>query len=493
MQPTDDGALLRQYAENRSDEAFASLVRRHINLVYSVAVRCLRDPHQAEEVSQAVFILLAKKAAQLRHDKALSSWLFQTTRLTASNFVRSETRRHRRELEAHMQSVLNDPRDEIWPRIAPMLDEAVAGLNEKDRHAIVLRFYEGRNLREVGAAMGASEGAAEKRIHRAVERLRTFFLKRGVSVGASGLVVVLSANAVQAAPVGLAQSVTAATMTTGAMVAASTSTFIPGALNLMASTKLKSAAVAIATILLVTGTLVLILNGVYARRTKSPPDIQGSWEGVTGIPGVAGLQQGEEAKTRVLFSFFKTNGAYTAIGELLDTSPHHYQATEFLYDHPLVRFKSGLNESFQGTLNASATELSGSVRVGEFSQPLLLKRTTTPAAVPVPLAGSEHAPRTGSDLQGAWRRTLGNGARAVRVIVKIAEPASGIYRAELDNETGDWFGQPMSVTYNQPELSLRVNSGAGMFQGTLNGDHTEMVGSWLQGGRREPARFWRED
>jgi hypothetical protein len=88
---------------------------------------------------------------------------------------------------------------------------------------------------------------------------------------------------------------------------------------------------------------------------------------------------------------------------------------------------------------------------------------------------------------------LGNGARAVRVIVKIAEPASGTFRAELDNETGDWFGQPMSVTYNQPELSLRVNSGAGMFQGTLNGDHTEMVGSWLQGGRREPARFWRED
>src|ERR1044071_6554091 len=92
MPPTDDSVLLRQYSENHSDEAFAGLVRRHIHLVYSVALRCVGDPHQAEEVAQGVFILLAKKAAQLRHDKALSSWLFQATRLTASNFVRSESR-----------------------------------------------------------------------------------------------------------------------------------------------------------------------------------------------------------------------------------------------------------------------------------------------------------------------------------------------------------------------------------------------------------------
>src|SRR6266850_6300785 len=190
MQPTDDSVLLRQYAEDHSDEAFAGLVTRHINLVYSVAVRCVGDPHQAEEVAQAVFILLAKKAPQLRHDKALSSWLFQTTRLTASNFIRGETRRHRREPEAHMQSVLNASGTDVWPRIAPLLDDAVAGLNEKDRQAIVLRFYEGRNLREVGSALGASEDAAEKRVSRAVEKLRTFFAKRGVAVGAGGLVVI---------------------------------------------------------------------------------------------------------------------------------------------------------------------------------------------------------------------------------------------------------------------------------------------------------------
>jgi RNA polymerase sigma factor (sigma-70 family) len=220
MYPTDDSALLRQYAENHSDEAFAALVTRHINLVYSVALRHVGAPHQAEEVTQAVFILLAKKALQLRHDKALSSWLFQATRLTASNFVRSETRRHHREQEAHMQSLLDESGSDVWRQIAPLLDSAVADLNETDRQAIVLRFYEGKNLREVGAVLGASEDAAEKRVSRAVDKLRMFFAKRGVTVGASGLVVVISANAVQAAPVGLAVTISTAAALAGTSIAA---------------------------------------------------------------------------------------------------------------------------------------------------------------------------------------------------------------------------------------------------------------------------------
>jgi RNA polymerase sigma factor (sigma-70 family) len=227
MHPTDDSALLRQYAENHSDEAFAALVTRHINLVYSVALRHTGDPHQAEDVTQAVFILLPEKAGQLRHDKALSSWLFQATRWTASNFVRSETRRHRREQEAHMQSLLDESGSDVWRQIAPLLDTAVAGLSEKDRQAIVLRFYEGRNLREVGAALGTSEEAAQMRVNRAVEKLRTFFAKRGVTASSGALTVVLGANAVQAAPVGLAVTIaTVATLagTTLATTATATAT-----------------------------------------------------------------------------------------------------------------------------------------------------------------------------------------------------------------------------------------------------------------------------
>jgi RNA polymerase sigma factor (sigma-70 family) len=258
MQLTDDSVLLRQYAENHSDEAFAGLVTRHINLVYSVALRCVGDPHQAEEVAQAVFILLAKKVAQLRHDKALSSWLFQATRLTASNFIRGETRRHRREQEAHMQLVLNDPGNDVWPRIAPLLDDAVAALNEKDRDAIVLRYYEGRSLREVGAVLGASEAAAEKRVSRAVECLREFFTKRGVTVGAGGLIVVISTNAVQAAPVGLAVTISTAASCGATVSVLSTLT---KEILLMISAKQKLAIVAaIALLLLLGGTVLLFLN-----------------------------------------------------------------------------------------------------------------------------------------------------------------------------------------------------------------------------------------
>jgi len=239
MEPTDDSTLLRQYAENNSNEAFAALVERHINLVYSVALRQVGNAHAAQEITQAVFIILAKKAAQLRHDKALGSWLFQATRLTANNFIRSEARRHRREEEACMQSILNESETEVWPKIAPLLDDAVAGLREKDRRAIVLRFYEGRNLREVGMALGASESAAEKRVSRALEKLRRFFTKRGVSSTTAIIAGAISANSVQAAPVALAKSVTAVAIAKGSTAAALTLTLVKGTMKTMTWIKIK--------------------------------------------------------------------------------------------------------------------------------------------------------------------------------------------------------------------------------------------------------------
>jgi RNA polymerase sigma factor (sigma-70 family) len=269
MQPTDDSVLLRQYAENHSDEAFTALVARHVNLVYSVALRHVGNPHNAEEITQAVFVILAKKAAQLRHAKALSSWLFQVTRLTATNFARGEMRRHRREEEAQMQSILNEPGSEVWPAIAPWLDAAVAGLREKDRQAVVLRFYEGRNLREVGLALGASEDAAEKRVNRALEKLRNFFAKRGVSSTTATIAGAISANSVQAAPVALAKTATAVAITKGAAASGSTLTLIKGALKLMAWTKMKTTVVASVGILLAAGTTVAVLESkARADRKK---------------------------------------------------------------------------------------------------------------------------------------------------------------------------------------------------------------------------------
>ncbi len=226
MQPTGDSALLCQFAENHSDEAFATLVTRHINLVYSVALRHVGDPHHVEEITHAVFIILAKKAASLRHDKALSSWLFQTTHLTANNFVRSEMRRHHREQEAYMQSTFNESDADVWKQIAPFLDTAVAGLNEIDRRAIVLRFYEGRNLREVGAALGANEDAAKKRVTRALEKLQKFFTKRGVNSTTATLAGAISANSIQAAPAALVKTITAVALAKGATASISTLTHV---------------------------------------------------------------------------------------------------------------------------------------------------------------------------------------------------------------------------------------------------------------------------
>src|SRR5437660_12217983 len=148
MMTVDDMELLRQYSELKSEEAFAALVSRHINLVYSVALRNVGDAHQAEEITQAVFIILAKKSGSLRKGTILSGWLYQTARLTAANYRKSEIRRIYREQEAHMQSSLNEADAAAWAQIAPLLDDAMANLSEKDRNAVVLRFFNEKNFKE---------------------------------------------------------------------------------------------------------------------------------------------------------------------------------------------------------------------------------------------------------------------------------------------------------------------------------------------------------
>src|ERR1035437_6214919 len=214
MQERNDIELLREYVRGNSETAFETLVARHVNLVYSVALRKTGNAHAAEEITQAVFIVLAKKARGLSPRTILAGWLCETARLTAANFLRGEIRRQRREQEAYMQSVLNEPEPDAlsrrnpmeadWPQIAPLLDDAIAKLGEKDRNAVVLRFFENKNLRDVGTALGASEDAAKMRVTRAVDKLRKFFTKRGVALSAVALGGAMAANSVQAAPTGLA-------------------------------------------------------------------------------------------------------------------------------------------------------------------------------------------------------------------------------------------------------------------------------------------------
>jgi RNA polymerase sigma factor (sigma-70 family) len=209
-----DSQLLRAYADQRSEPAFQELVRRHLDLVHSAALRMVRDSHLAQDVSQSVFVALANNAAQLTERRALAGWLHRTAQNIAAQFVRTDVRRRAREQEAAaMNQIVATSPETGWEQIEPHLDDALGELNEPDRDAILLRYFGGKSAGEMAATLGISDEAAQKRVGRAVERLRQFFSKRGISIGAGGLVVIISAHAVQAAPAGLATIISAGALT----------------------------------------------------------------------------------------------------------------------------------------------------------------------------------------------------------------------------------------------------------------------------------------
>jgi RNA polymerase sigma factor (sigma-70 family) len=299
MPDANDMELLQDYSRHGSETAFAELVQRHINLVYSVALRHVGNTAHAEEITQAVFIILARKAASLRRDTILEGWLHETTRLTALSFMRGERRRQFREQEAYMQSTLNEPGTgaAIWNQLAPLLDEAMARLGKKDRDAVLMRFFKDKSVREVASATQTSEAAAQRRILRALGKLHRFFTKRGVSSTTAIIAGVMAAHSVQAAPVALAKSVTAVAVAKGTTASVSTLALIQGALKIMAWSKMKTTAVVSVVVILAAGTTGLaIKHQRQAYNSMSVADVgsgeplmqsfQGHWTGSnTAHPG----------------------------------------------------------------------------------------------------------------------------------------------------------------------------------------------------------------
>lgn len=257
MTEQTDSQLLRAYAERRLEPAFAELVRRHVDFIYSAAIRMVRDPHLAEDVTQGVFIALAKQAPALAERASMVGWLHCTAQNIAAQTVRTIERRRAREQEA---VAMNEPiaslREASWEQIEQPLDAALGELSDSDREAVLLRYFQKKSADEMARILGISGEAAQKRLSRAVEKLRVSFTKRKIAVGAGGLTGLISANAVQSAPVGLPATISAAAVAGSAVTS---STMVAATTKIIAMTTLQKT--------LVTVTVAALAGaGVYAAH-----------------------------------------------------------------------------------------------------------------------------------------------------------------------------------------------------------------------------------
>lgn len=255
---TESQQLLVEYARSGSDAAFREVVTRYVDLVYSTALRLLDGNRPlAEDVSQTVFLDLSRMIPTLSPDVMLGGWLHRHTCFVASKTLRGERRRQSRERQAVEMNALQDNKD--FSHVAPLLDDAINELGDADRTAILLRFFEQKDFRSVGLALGSNEDAARMRVHRALEKLESLLKRRGVATSATVLSTVLVANAVQAAPVGLALSITTAAAIAGT---AATATVATAAVKTITMTTLQKAIIG-ATLAAAVGT------GVYEGRQAS--------------------------------------------------------------------------------------------------------------------------------------------------------------------------------------------------------------------------------
>ena len=234
----EDAQLLRRYASEHSESAFAELIQRHVDLVYSAALRLVNgDAHAAQDLTQQVFTELARQAKSLARHPALVGWLYTATRQMAWRALRSDQRRAAREQMAQtMNELLRQPAAEPdWEHLRPVLDDAMHQLNHADRVAVLLRFFKNKSLREVGLELGLTENAARMRVERALDKLRQGLARKGVTSTTAALALVLSGNAVNSAPAGIVAALAGVSL---AGAASQTGTIV-SMLKFMAATKLK--------------------------------------------------------------------------------------------------------------------------------------------------------------------------------------------------------------------------------------------------------------
>ncbi|MDR3460153.1 MAG: sigma-70 family RNA polymerase sigma factor [Verrucomicrobiae bacterium] len=394
MMMCDDMTLVREFAASGSEPAFAMLVERHIGLVLSAARRQAGDDHLAEEITQAVFIILARKAATLGPKTILAAWLYRTTRYAAADALKINRRRAAREQAAYMQSTLNEPTaDEAWNQLAPLLDDALNELGQTDRAALVLRFFENKTAREIAEALRMEEAAAHKRVTRALEKLRALFMKRGLTLTATVIAGAVSANSTPAAPAGLAKIISAAAVAKEAAAGSSTLTLVKGALKLMAWSKVKVAVAVGASILLATGTATMVVKTVYPPEPSYQGKLLTEWTkafyqrtktGYTtssgGVPGDAVKAMGKKAFPTLLQMIaakksyhgipqpdaqLQAAGAFRSLGPAAESC---IPELEKLLNHPgtvwgAAQSLSGISPKAAGPLIRALSNTNESVRV----------------------------------------------------------------------------------------------------------------------------------
>mgnify|MGYP001544324379 CR=1 FL=1 len=215
----DDHDLLEQFVEHQSERAFAELVERHLPFVYATALRLAHDPHTAQDIAQSVFIQLARRAGTVRDGHALPGWLYRATHYAALVVFRREGRRRERETAAMNLAEQNTAADPAWAQISPLLDEALDRLDRADQDAVLLRFFHEKSYREVGEALGVNEDAARKRVDRALEKVRGYFSRRGVTTTAALLGSAITAHAATPPPVALSASLSGTSLTSATATA----------------------------------------------------------------------------------------------------------------------------------------------------------------------------------------------------------------------------------------------------------------------------------
>ena len=474
MTDVPDARLLEQFARNGSEEAFAALVQRHIALVHSVALRHTANAQHAQDITQAVFVILARKAGTLGRRTVLPGWLYHTARLTAANLQRAETSRVRREQEAFMQSQLEEPaNDALWRELSPQLDEAMAGLGTSERDALVLRYFQNKSMAEVGKFLGLAENTAQKRVSRALEKLRTFFTKRGVSSTTDTIAGAISAHSVQAVPVALAKSVTAVALAKGAAASGSTLTLIKGALKLLAWHNAKAAIITGTAIVLAAGATPLLVKAVKSAHTTYP-DIQGAWETVGRWTS---FDTGLRYDLHQVLKVQKTNGAYRATLDLVELGQSDYHVPVFVYKDGTVRLQLDLGlVRYEGIVDQAGTEIHGSfLSPSGRKAEAVWKRTTQPDIPAPPLAESDYAPVGNSVLQGFWEGQSRVKGIPWRANLKVSEPSPGSFRAEIDFLDFGIRHVPVTIAYNKPTVELAC-LGAEV-EGTMNSSNTEFRGT----------------